>query len=122
MLISFLPPLCSRMLPDQWSIQQGAGGTDPETDKDRLQSGQLQPRYLSFSKSSNCVLFLTAIHIKRISVCLYCQANRPLGLMTLSKQKRTISSHWFCFMLPICAPFSFKNFFSFLFLGNTACL
>lgn len=51
------------MLPDQWSIQQGAGGTDPETDKDRLQSGQLQPRYLSFSKSSNCVLFLTAIHM-----------------------------------------------------------
>lgn len=77
MLISFLPPLYSRMLPDQWSIQQGAGGTDPETDKDWLQSGQLQPRYLSFSKSSNCVLFLTAIHIKRICVCLYVRQTDP---------------------------------------------
>lgn len=106
-LLIFLPPLYSRMLPDQWSIQQGAGGTDPKTDKDRLQSGQLQPRYLSFSKSSNCVLFLTAIHIKK-NLCLpLCQANRPLGLMTLSKQKRTISSHWFCFMPPFSAPFSF---------------
>lgn len=66
------------MLPDQWSIQQGAGGTDPKTDKDRLQSGQLQPRYLSFSKSSNCVLFLTAIHIKK-SVFAFMLGKQTLG-------------------------------------------
>lgn len=76
-LLIFLPPLYSRMLPDKWSIQQGAGGTDPKTDKDRLQSGQLQPRYLSFSKSFNCVLFLTAIHIKKICVCLYVRQTDP---------------------------------------------
>lgn len=77
-LLIFLPPLYSRMLPDQWSIQQGAGGTDPKTDKDRLQSGQLQPRYLSFSKSSNCVLFLTAIHIKK-SVFAFMSGKQTLG-------------------------------------------
>lgn len=110
------------MLPDQWSIQQGAGGTDPETDKDRLQSGQLQPRYLSFSKSSNCVLFLTAIHVKSISVFAFMSGKQTLGFNDPLQAETDYLLSLVLLHASYLCPLLFFNFFSFLFLGNTACL